>query len=144
MDELLKYASVFGASVLELWAGIPLGFIMYINPVIICVLSAAGSIMSAVIIIFLGKSLRSWLIKRMERKSKKQGRMARIWHKYGIIGLGLASPLLTGAPFGAAIGVSFGANPRKLMLWMTIGIILWSIILTGLVAMGLLSITSFS
>lgn len=65
--------------------------------------------------------------------------MGRIWEKYGVIGLGLASPLLTGAPLGAAIGISLGAPTGKLMWWMSIGIVIWSVILTAAVAYGLLS-----
>ncbi len=62
--------------------------------------------------------------------------MSRIWDKYGIIGLGFLSPLITGAPLGAAIGISFGAKPRKLFVWMTVGIAFWSIVLTTAAALG--------
>jgi hypothetical protein len=136
METWLKWASVLGTSVLELWAAIPLGFTLKLHPVTICLLSAAGSIISAAVVIFVGGSLRSWLLKHMQKKNKRQTRMARIWEKYGVIGLGLTSPLLTGAPLGAAIGISLGADSRKLLLWMTIGIVVWSVILTGLVEMG--------
>jgi uncharacterized membrane protein len=139
MEIALKWASVVGVSMLELWAAIPLGFTLGLSAVVTCVLSAVGSILSAGIVIYLGGSLRAWLIKRMEKKSSKQSRMSRIWDKYGVIGLGFLSPLLTGAPLGAAIGVSLGAKPGKLMLWMTIGIVVWSIILTAAVAVGILS-----
>lgn len=127
----MKIASVIGASILELWMAIPLGFALRLHPVVIAIASAFGSIIAAAVVIFLAKSLRNWLMKRMERKNKKQGRMGRIWEKYGVIGLGLASPLLTGAPLGAAIGVSFGAKPVTLFIWMVIGIVVWSGILTN-------------
>lgn len=65
--------------------------------------------------------------------------MARIWEKYGVIGLGFASPLLTGAPLGAAIGISLGAPTGKLLWWMAIGIVFWSVILTAAVSFGLVS-----
>lgn len=138
MDFLWKWGSVFGTSMLELWAAIPIGFALQLPPFVTGVLSAAGAIASAGIVIFLGGSLRSWLLKRIEKKGKKQGRMARIWEKYGVIGLGLASPLLTGAPLGAAIGISLGAPTGKLMGWMSIGIVIWSVILTAAVEYGLL------
>ncbi|MBN6189052.1 small multi-drug export protein [Aneurinibacillus sp. BA2021] len=144
MEIGLKVASVIGASLIELWAAIPVGFALNLHPTVIAIASAIGSILAAAAVIFLGKSLRRWLTKRMKKKNGRQGRMARIWEKYGVIGLGLASPLLTGAPLGAAIGISAGANPVKLFVWMTIGIIVWSIILTAAVALGLLSLTSFT
>ncbi|MGG0935137.1 small multi-drug export protein [Brevibacillus centrosporus] len=123
---------------LELWAAIPLGFALQLPAVVTGILSAIGAIASAGIVIFLGGSLRSWLIKRFEKKGKRQGRMVRIWDKYGVIGLGLASPLITGAPLGAAIGISLGAPTGKLMWWMSVGIVIWSVILTAAVSFGFL------
>ncbi|MED1722300.1 small multi-drug export protein [Brevibacillus parabrevis] len=139
MDVLWKCGTVALTSMLELWGAIPVGFLLQLPPFLTGLFSAIGAIASAGIVIFLGGSLRSWLMKRVEKKGKNQGRMGRIWEKYGVIGLGLASPLLTGAPLGAAIGISLGAPVGKLMWWMSIGIVLWSIILTVAVAYGLLT-----
>jgi hypothetical protein len=135
---MLAWASVIGTGILELWAAIPLGFTLKLHPVTIAILSAVGSILSAMIIIFFGSSLRDWLIRRFQRKAGgRGGRMSGVWDKYGIPGLGFLSPLLAGAPLGAAIGISFGAEPRKLFIWMTIGIIFWSAVLTVAAALGL-------
>ncbi len=139
MNLALKWASVLGTSLLELTAGIPLGFALGLSPVVIAVLSAVGSILSAAIVIYVGGSLRSWLLKRVEKSGKRQSRMGRIWEKYGVIGLGFLSPLITGAPLGAAIGISLGAKPGKLLFWMTVGIVVWSIALTAAVAYGVLN-----
>ncbi|MBD0383685.1 small multi-drug export protein [Paenibacillus sedimenti] len=138
MSSLLAWVSVIGAGILELWAAIPLGFTLKLHPVTTGVLSALGSILSAIIVIFFGTSLRNWLVQRFQSKTGGRGsRMTRIWDKYGIPGLGFLSPLITGAPLGAAIGISFGAEPRKLFIWMTIGIIFWSALLTAAAAFGL-------
>lgn len=139
MDLLWKWATVFGTSMLELWAAIPIGFVLQLSPVETAILSAAGAIVSGAIVIYLGGSLREWLLKRIEKKESRKGQMARIWEKYGVIGLGFLSPLLTGAPLGAAIGISLGAPTGKLMIWMAVGIVIWSVILTAAVAFGLLS-----
>ncbi|WP_282935832.1 small multi-drug export protein [Paenibacillus sp. RC67] len=143
MNSLLAWASVLGTGILELWAAIPLGFALKLHPVMTAILSGAGSLVSAIVVIFFGSSLRNWLVRRFQSKSGgRGGTMTRIWHKYGIAGLGLLSPLLTGAPLGAAIGISFSADPKKLITWMTIGIVFWSAVLTTAVAFGV-SFTSF-
>ncbi|EJL41906.1 hypothetical protein BAG01nite_13440 [Brevibacillus agri] len=138
MDMLWKCGTVALTSMLELWGAIPIGFMLQLPPLLTGIFSALGAIASAGIVIYLGGSLRSWLMKRVEKKAGRQSRMGRIWEKYGVIGLGLASPLLTGAPLGAAIGISLGAPTGKLMWWMSIGIVIWSVILTAAVAYGLL------
>ena len=143
MDIITSTIAVFGASILELWLGIPLGFFLDLNPILIAVTSAAGSILSAFLIIMLGEGIRTWFIKwRYGNRSSKKGRIYDIWDKYGIIGLGLLSPLLFGAPLGAALGIGFGAPRYRLLMWMSIGIFIWSVILTASGFFGLLSFQS--
>ncbi|AXV40574.1 small multi-drug export protein [Methanobacterium sp. BAmetb5] len=133
---------VFAASVVELWLGIPLGLVMEINPVLIIIFSAAGAILSAIAITILGENLRARLVKWKygDETALKETRMYNLWNKYGIIGLGLLSPLIFGAPLGAAVGIALGAEKKGLILWMSIGIIIWSIALTVAGSMGLLAL----
>jgi hypothetical protein len=77
-----------------------------------------------------------------EDKNLKDGNFYKIWNKYGIIGLGLISPLLFGAPLGAALGIALGAEKKALFIWMSIGIIIWSIILTYAGYIGLMTFQS--
>jgi hypothetical protein len=143
MNLITSAIAVFGASLIELWLGIPLGFILNMNPILIAIISAAGSISSAFLVIILGDNIRKWFIKwRYGEKSPKKGRIYDIWNKYGIIGLGLLSPLLFGAPLGAALGVGLGASRYRLLFWMSIGIVIWSIFITSLGFLGLMSFQS--
>ena len=48
----------------------------------------------------------------------------------------MLSPLITGAPLGAAIGISLGASSRRLIVWMSIGIVIWTGILTAISTLG--------
>ena len=141
MFDIVKWASVFGTSMLELWAAIPLGFALGLHPVSTGLLSALGAAVSVVIVITIGGPLRRWMVRRWENKNKngKKNNLARIWDKYGVIGLGLLSPLLTGAPLGAVIGVSLGARPAGLLIWMMIGIAVWTVLMTAAAAFGVAS-----
>ena len=143
MDIITSMIAVFGASIIELWLGIPLGFFLKLNPLLIVILSSAGSILSAYLVIILGEGIRKRFIKwRYGEQSIKKGRLYYIWDKYGIIGLGLLSPLLFGAPLGAALGIGLGAPRYRLLFWMSIGIVIWSIFLTALGFFGLMSFQS--
>ena len=143
MDIITSIISVFLVSVIELWLGIPLGLYLNLDPILIVIISAAGSILSAVLVIILGENVRKWFIKwRYGDKSPEHGKIYDIWEKYGVIGLGLLSPLLFGAPLGAALGIGFGASKNRLLLWMTVGILIWSLILTSAALYGILSFQS--
>jgi hypothetical protein len=143
MDIITSLIAVFGASIIELWLGVPLGFFLNLNPVLIAIISAAGSILSAYLVIILGEGIRKRFIKwRYGEQLIKKGRIYDIWNKYGIIGLGLLSPLLFGAPIGAALGIGLKAPRYRLLSWMSIGIVIWSIILTTSGFFGLMSFQS--
>ncbi|HOT07300.1 MAG: hypothetical protein A4E45_02107 [Methanosaeta sp. PtaB.Bin039] len=129
--------SVACLALVELWGAIPLGLAMGLNPALVCVISAAGATFGAGGVILAGERLRSWLLCRTGRSPGKDGWARRIWERFGVAGLGLSAPLISGVPLGAAIGVALGAHPRSLMLWISAGTIIWSVILTILFSAGL-------
>ena len=141
MDVITGTLIVFGTGILELWAAIPLGLAFSLNPVIIGVTSASGAIVAAFLVTAVGDSIREKVIKWRygENKDLKDSRYYTIWNKYGIVGLGLISPLLFGAPVGAALGVALGSSKKPLLIWMSIGIVIWSAILTAAGYLGLMS-----
>ncbi len=141
--DLIQLLTVFGLSIVELWVAVPAGFALNLSPVLIVVLTSAGSILSALLIIVAGDKIRRRIIKWRygENRDPKQGRLYAVWNKYGVIGLGLLSPLLFGAPLGAALGTIFGAQKWRLLLWMSIGIVVWAVGLTVIGALGISFLT---
>ncbi|HHY00025.1 MAG TPA: hypothetical protein GX531_01415 [Methanothermobacter sp.] len=69
----------------------------------------------------------------------EKSRLYEVWNNYGVIGLGLLSPLILGAPLGSAVGIVLGAGKKRLILWISIGILLWSVGLTFAGFMGFLA-----
>jgi uncharacterized membrane protein len=137
--------AVFTASVIELWLAIPLGLALGLSPVTTALVSMAGSIVAVLMVILAGDNLRAHFI-RWKYKDEKQiyrSRLNHIWNQYGIIGLGLLSPLIFGAPLGSAVGIALGAGKKRLMIWMSFGIIIWSLGLTWAAFMGLLNLQGF-
>lgn len=145
MDIFTSIALVFISGVIELWLAVPMGIALKLNPLLILAVSASSSISAVLIVAFLGDSLRSKFIKWRYGENKKfeRSRIHKVWIKYGVIGLGLLSPLLFGAPLGTAVGITFGARKDHLILWMSIGIIIWSAGLTAAGIMGLMSFEGF-
>jgi hypothetical protein len=142
MDIVLKVLTVFGLAAVELWAAIPAGLALDLHPVLIGVVSAAGAILGVMVILVLGERVRSWLLRRRGGEKRQHGRIYRIWVRYGVVGLGLLAPLLTGAPLGTALAIAFGAPAGRVLLWMSVGIAAWSALLTAAAALGLAGIES--
>ena len=136
MSIIIKLLTVIGLGIVELWAAIPAGIAFGFPPVLTGIASAVGALIAAALVILLGDKIRKRLLKKMNKGEKSKGRIYKIWDKYGVIGLGLISPLITGSLLGAAIGISLGAVPKKLMIWMSIGIVAWAAILTTIGTLG--------
>ncbi len=142
MEAFIKFIIVLGIGSAELWAAIPAGLAMELHPLLTGIASALGAIIAVVLVIILGARLRNWLLRKKNNKeAKTRGRIYLIWEKYGVIGLGLLSPLVTGVLLGAAIGVSLGAPRARLIIWMSIGIVIWTIILTIIATLGFAGFT---
>lgn len=146
MDLFTNIALVFISGVVELWLAVPTGIALKLNPILIVAVSASSSILAVLIVAFLGDSIRSRFIvwRYGEDKKFETRRIHDVWNKYGVVGLGLLSPLLFGAPLGTAVGITFGARKDNLILWMSLGIIIWSVGLTAAGIMGLMSFEALS
>jgi hypothetical protein len=138
---LFKFVSIVALGAIELWAAIPAGLALGLHPFLVSIGAAMGDIALTLLVIIAGGKIRNWAFRRFHRGNRKiPDILQKIWEHQGAIGLGLLAPLLTGAPLGAAIGVSLGVEPKKLVLWMSLGIILWSVILTIAAYWGLVAI----
>ncbi len=137
METILKVLAVFAIGAAELWAAIPAGLAMHLHPVLTAVTAALGGIAGATLILGMGEGARAWIARRRgKRDAGEPSTIRRVWVRYGVAGVGLLSPLLIGAPLGTSLGVAFGAPGRRLLLWMSLGIVFWSGVLTLAAALG--------
>lgn len=136
MDILFKFLLVTGIGIAELWAAIPAGIALNLHPVLNGFASMLGGIIGILLVAVIGNRLRDWLLRNKNKKDKPKGKIYVIWEKYGVVGLGILAPVLTGALLGKAIGMTFGVPKGRLIMWMSIGVVLWSIVLTTLASMG--------
>jgi len=140
----MKLLTVFGLAVVELWAAIPAGFALRLHPLATGVAAALGTMSGTLVVLLLGERVRTWLLRRRGVKKdapeQQHGRIYRIWHRYGVTGLGLLAPLLTGAPLGIALGLTLGAPAGRLFFWVSLGIAVWSAMLTLAGVLGLAGI----
>jgi hypothetical protein len=118
-----------------LWESVPAGFALRLPALQVGILSAAGSLTSTVLVLLLGDRIRTRLLARSKKESeptvaKPERLIDRIWRRYGLIGLGLLGPGITGAPLGIALGLSLRAPARPLLGWTIVGIGLWTVALT--------------
>jgi uncharacterized membrane protein len=144
MEYFLKLFTTFISGAVEIWAGVPTGMALGLGALMAGLMTGLGAVVSAVFVIGVGSRFRDWLVERFRKKDGEQkqpkGRekkLYQIWERYGVVGLGLMAPLLTGVPLGAAIGIVLGAPPHRLLVWMSAGAVLWTVLITLAAALGL-------
>ncbi len=139
MGLLIKLLTVFALGVAELWAAAPAGVLMGLDPVLVCAVAALGAVAGGTVVVLLGERVKAWLQRRRqgEKLENKRGLLYRVWLRYGVAGWGLLAPLLVGSPLGAAFGLALGAPPRRLLVWLAVGSVLWSVVFSALSALGL-------
>jgi membrane protein YqaA with SNARE-associated domain len=133
-----KLLTLFALGVAELWAAAPAGAVMGFDPIVVCLVAAAGAVSGGTVVVLLGERVKGWLQQRRQRErlEERRGLVYRVWLRYGVVGWGLLAPLLVGSPLGAAFGLLLGAPPRRLLPWLALGSLLWSIVFSAVSALG--------
>jgi uncharacterized membrane protein len=117
----------------EVISVIPLGVVAGLNTFAVGIVAFIGNMSTILLLILLIDRIKAWLQRRRERKGatssgKREKKAAHIWKRYGLPGLALISPILIGSHLGVIAAMSFGGNRNQIALWMTISILLWSVV----------------
>lgn len=122
---LLKILTVAGLATFEIYAAIPAGFAFGLSPWTIFFASLAGGLAGVFVATFLGDKIRAFFHKKrpVKDEAKRHPVIARLWNKYGIVGLGLIGTITVGAPISIAVGTGFNVNLKKLLVWCCIGVL---------------------
>lgn len=132
--------AMFSLSFFSFWTSIPAGLAMGLSPVAVFLIAIISYVVGILVVLLPGERLRAWFLRRYHHRQAEKTQTSliwRAWERYGMIGLGLLGPMTVGAQIGTALGLSLNMPPRKLLVWMTLGAIIWSLILTVFFALGL-------
>ncbi len=116
-----------------MWVGIVTGLALGLSPALSGTVSVASAIAGVTLVVAFGGRLRE-LVYRSRRLARRRERIERVWERYGIPGVALQAPLLTG-PILATL-LALGAPPRLLLLWMLASVVFWGAVITGAAALG--------
>jgi hypothetical protein len=144
--DLPKVLSIFGLAFFYFWPSIPAGLALGLSPLTVMITASLSYTAGVAVVTLLGERVRDWVLKRLGRKAdaNADSPIRRIWQKYGVVGLGLLAPMTVGAQIGAALGLAFNSKPRTLFLSLALGGLIWSIILTAAVLLGLAGVNTLA
>lgn len=128
-----KAFSIFALAMIELWAAVPLGIKMEVDPYVVAALTIAGAIAGTVVAAFAGGLVNKLL--RMRTKDPTKGTVGWLAQQ-GPWAIGLLGPLLLGATLSAALASSLGLSRRVWMPLLLAGICVWTAAVTVLTVQG--------
>lgn len=116
---------------LEILVVIPIAVGLGLDPVGVAVLAFLGNVLPIYGIVALSDRARAWFERRHgPDETGRHARAGRLWARYGLPGLALASPILTGVHLAAVIALAAGSTKRSVGAWMTASLAVWTVVLT--------------
>ncbi|MGF1471262.1 MAG: small multi-drug export protein [Rubrobacteraceae bacterium] len=135
MDPLLKLLTTTVLGAVDLWVGMAAGLVAGLPPLASGAAAVAGAVSGVLLVARAGEWLRRWAYDR-QWLARRRRRIERAWRRYGIIGVALQAPMLTGAPLATVLALALGAPTRPLLFWMISSVVLWGAVLIGASALG--------
>jgi small-conductance mechanosensitive channel len=135
VEEVMKALSVFLLSMLKFILGPMTGLALGLHFITSTLATIGGMMMSVVIFTYFGEWLRSVVLRRFYRNSRKfTARTRRIaaWRKYGLTGIALLTPLLLTPIGGTLLAVGATKSKGKILLAMLVSATGWSLVFNGI------------
>lgn len=60
----------------------------------------------------------------------------RVWHRYGLPGLALLAPVITGVHLATVMALALGTPRQRVVWWMTASLALWAVVTAVVTAAG--------
>jgi hypothetical protein len=118
--------------------GMPAAVLLFdYNFVKVIATTVSGGIFGVVVFTYLSDALIKWWnryrLRRFNKKyksfSKSNRRIIRVKSRFGLMGIALVSPILLSIPVGAFLCDKFYKNKKKVMLYLSVSVIFWDILL---------------
>ncbi len=145
MKMAAQIVTIMSLSAVFFWGGFPAALALKFNLLAAGLITAAGAETAVLLVLLLGKPIQEYLLRKFPAWMEKtrNGKAGAVFQKYGMPGLGLIAPVMPGAPQAALIGLALSARPGKILVWVSAGIILWAVIVTAGLGLGLEFVRTF-
>lgn len=135
---IVQYVLVFvfaAIPVIEVLVVVPIAIGLGLDPLLTGIVAFAGNVASVYALIRFHRRLSTWWRRRRGTDETIPGgrytRARRLWDRYGLPGLSMSGPVLTGVHVAALVALVAGSPDRAVAGWMTVGIGVWTALLVA-------------
>jgi hypothetical protein len=137
MEEFLKILSVFITCIFVfVKLGVPTAVVLFkYNFIKVMLVTWSGGITSSIMFTYLSATIIKWIHKYRVKKGKihkrvifkkSNRRIIKIKQRFGLAGIAFFTPLIS-MPIGAFVAEKFYRDKRKVILYLSVSVIFWSI-----------------
>ena len=130
--------TAFGLGFLYFISAIPAGVAAH-APVWLAALAAwLGYSAGGLVILLAGAPLRGWITRKLKINPTPDPSKLfwKVWHRFGLWGLGFIAPVTVGPQATAVIALALGEPPRRIQLAISLGGAPWAIAFGVLTSLG--------
>jgi hypothetical protein len=130
--------TAFGLGFLYFISAIPAGVAAHAPVWLAAVAAWLGYSAGGLVILMAGAPLRNWITRKLKINPTPDPTKLfwRVWHRFGIWGLGLVAPVTVGPQATAVIALALGESPRRIQLAISLGVAPWAVAIGILTAFG--------
>ena len=150
-EGLLAYLLVFilaAIPLIEILIVIPIAIGIGLDPFTVALSAFIGNLIPVYLIIIAYSKMNSFRERfnsevecEQVNISGRKKKAREVWNKYGVPGLSIISPGITGTHLATVMALGFGARMTVLGIWMCLSLLLWTILITTISFYGFEIIT---
>jgi len=90
------------------------------------------------VVLVAGAPLRAWITRKMKIDLNPDPAKLfwKVWHRFGLWGLGLMAPVTIGPQVTAVVALALGESPGRIQIAISLGVLPWVVALGFLTAFG--------
>jgi hypothetical protein len=138
-EGVLGYVAVALAAAtpwLEVLLVIPPAVALGLDPFLVGVTAFGGNYLPVAGIVYASRHVRRRFRDRERRPSRRSERARRLLDRYGVPGLALLGPLVTGVHLAALLALATGASRRRVLGWTGASLLVWTVAITVASVLG--------
>ena len=135
MAEFLQWLSVIAMATVKVIPALVMAMAYNMKHWEIFVGLATGSFIGVAFFTFFGTRIRRWRKERNHRLGivktinyRKARKYKRMWIRFGLPGIAILTPIFFGPAIGALIAVIFERNQGRILLFLGVSILIWSLL----------------
>ena len=130
--------TALGLGFLYFISAIPAGVAAHASVWLAATAAWLGYSAGGLVVLVAGAPLRAWITRKMKIDLNPDPAKLfwKVWHRFGLWGLGLMAPVTIGPQVTAVVALTLGESPGRIQIAISLGVLPWVVALGFLTAFG--------